>query len=317
MTPEEKQTFDIFSTTPDSPQGFKLEVDLEFPTTLHDEHNDIPMAAEHLNISYDMLSPYSKLLYTDSLYLHVQTVNVYADLKGHFSEILDLSNFPVDHFLFDETNRGKLETLKNEIYKPIREFVGGTFWRYETRRSEMRYDTQGSKETELLSLVQLASLTIIHRIKRTNILSLPFPHTIKHYYLLENYSSLHDHFIPTFSDAELLNFYMHRDELNFFCDVPLPFEIYTILRTRCSSFGYLSDRSFYNFYWFTVDASNEEDIFHICSDCARTNFQNRRFRIKERKHRFIKYFSFPQLLYEEFNTFFCTSCKRFPSFYHC
>ncbi|GFT07975.1 c2H2-type domain-containing protein, partial [Nephila pilipes] len=62
MTPEEIQTFDIFRTTPDSPQGFILEVDLEIPSALHNEHNDLPMAAEHLNISYDMLSPYSKRL---------------------------------------------------------------------------------------------------------------------------------------------------------------------------------------------------------------------------------------------------------------
>ncbi|GBN90953.1 hypothetical protein AVEN_42546-1 [Araneus ventricosus] len=37
MTSEEVQTFDIFGTTPDSPQGFILEVDLEIPPSLHDE----------------------------------------------------------------------------------------------------------------------------------------------------------------------------------------------------------------------------------------------------------------------------------------
>ncbi|GBM31059.1 hypothetical protein AVEN_46492-1 [Araneus ventricosus] len=62
MTSEEVQTFDIFGTTPDSPQGFILEVDLEIPPSLHDEQNDLPMAPEHLNITYDMLSPYSKRL---------------------------------------------------------------------------------------------------------------------------------------------------------------------------------------------------------------------------------------------------------------
>ncbi|GFS29034.1 hypothetical protein NPIL_688131 [Nephila pilipes] len=129
---------------------------------------------------------------------------------------------------------------------PLSFFQGGTFWRYETQRSAMRYDTQGSKKTELLSLVQLASLTIIHRIKRMTILSLPLPCTIKHY-LMENCSSLPDHFIPTPSDTELLNFYVHRDELKFLCDVPLPLEIYAILRTKCSSFNYLSDRSLYHF----------------------------------------------------------------------
>ncbi|GFQ66979.1 uncharacterized protein TNCT_11831 [Trichonephila clavata] len=62
MTPDEIQSFDIFGTTPDSPQGYILEVDLEIPTSLHDEHNDLPMAPEHLNITYDLLSPYSKRL---------------------------------------------------------------------------------------------------------------------------------------------------------------------------------------------------------------------------------------------------------------
>ncbi|KAF8795488.1 hypothetical protein HNY73_003332 [Argiope bruennichi] len=47
MTPDEIQSFDIFGTTPDSPQGYILEVDLEIPTSLHDEHNDLPMVPEH------------------------------------------------------------------------------------------------------------------------------------------------------------------------------------------------------------------------------------------------------------------------------
>lgn len=66
------------------------------------------------------------LLYTDtdSLCLHIHTNDVYFDLREHFAHVLDLSNFPVDHFLFDETNRGKLGTLKNEICQPIREFIG-------------------------------------------------------------------------------------------------------------------------------------------------------------------------------------------------
>ncbi|GFS75191.1 uncharacterized protein TNCV_719041 [Trichonephila clavipes] len=62
MTPEEIRNFDIFASTPNSPQGLILEVDLEVSSELHEMHNDLPMAPEHLNISYDMLSPYSKKL---------------------------------------------------------------------------------------------------------------------------------------------------------------------------------------------------------------------------------------------------------------
>ena len=39
-----------------------LEVDLEYPESLHDSHNDYPLAPEQLNISEDMLSPYCKEL---------------------------------------------------------------------------------------------------------------------------------------------------------------------------------------------------------------------------------------------------------------
>ena len=37
--------------------GYILEVDLEYPSTLHDSHNDHPLAVESLEISRDMLSP--------------------------------------------------------------------------------------------------------------------------------------------------------------------------------------------------------------------------------------------------------------------
>ncbi|GBN31810.1 hypothetical protein AVEN_235934-1 [Araneus ventricosus] len=39
-----------------------LEVDLIYPTHLHNMHNDLPLAPEHVLITYDMLSNYSKEL---------------------------------------------------------------------------------------------------------------------------------------------------------------------------------------------------------------------------------------------------------------
>ena len=46
----------------DSSTGYILECDLSYPPELHDLHADYPMEPEHLEITEDMLSPYSKSL---------------------------------------------------------------------------------------------------------------------------------------------------------------------------------------------------------------------------------------------------------------
>ncbi|GFR29190.1 c2H2-type domain-containing protein [Trichonephila clavata] len=61
---------------------------------------------------------------TDSLYISVKTDDVFNDMKNSLSNIFDLSNYPRDHFLFDDSNRGRLGFLKSEAIQPIREFVG-------------------------------------------------------------------------------------------------------------------------------------------------------------------------------------------------
>ena len=42
----------------DSSKGIILEVDLEYPEKLHDQHNDYPLAAEKIKVTKSMLSPY-------------------------------------------------------------------------------------------------------------------------------------------------------------------------------------------------------------------------------------------------------------------
>ena len=52
--------FDINSISEESPIGYILEIDLEYPHKLHALHNDYPLALEQHAISYDMLSEYCK-----------------------------------------------------------------------------------------------------------------------------------------------------------------------------------------------------------------------------------------------------------------
>lgn len=81
-----------------------------------------------------------RLLYTDtdSLYLQIDSNDVYSDLKIHFSKILDTSNYPSDHVLYSEHNKSKLGCLKNESVQPIESFIGlkSKMYSYHVRTSE-------------------------------------------------------------------------------------------------------------------------------------------------------------------------------------
>ena len=48
----------LLDTPPDSSIGYFLEVDLEYPASLHTEHNDYPLAPEKMAVTKDMMSPY-------------------------------------------------------------------------------------------------------------------------------------------------------------------------------------------------------------------------------------------------------------------
>ena len=62
---------------------------------------------------------------TDSFLVLVKTEDFYQDLKEHFSEIMDFSNYKRDHFLFDKSNEKVVGKFKDEYPNEIiYEFVG-------------------------------------------------------------------------------------------------------------------------------------------------------------------------------------------------
>jgi len=59
LTEEEVRDFDLDSVAPDAKVGYIIECDLEYPASIHDLHNDYPMAPEHLTVTKEMLSPFA------------------------------------------------------------------------------------------------------------------------------------------------------------------------------------------------------------------------------------------------------------------
>jgi len=61
----EIRQFDRHKIPADGNKGYMLEVDLEYPKELHDDHNSYPLAPFHEQVEYGKLSPYGRGLFKD------------------------------------------------------------------------------------------------------------------------------------------------------------------------------------------------------------------------------------------------------------
>ena len=82
--------FDLVSR--DSNEGYILEVDLEYPSDLHNLHSDYPLAPEKLKVSDDMLSSYC-LSITKEYEIRVGEVNkLIPNLKSKKNYVVHYRN---------------------------------------------------------------------------------------------------------------------------------------------------------------------------------------------------------------------------------
>ena len=63
LSDDEVDKFDLQNIAHDSKDGYILEVDLEYPSNIHDRHNSYPLAPDHVLIEDEQLSPYSTKLW--------------------------------------------------------------------------------------------------------------------------------------------------------------------------------------------------------------------------------------------------------------
>jgi hypothetical protein len=60
MSDKEIEQHDVTTVPDDAETGYALECDLEYPSELHNLHNDYPLAPEHMTINESMMSPFCK-----------------------------------------------------------------------------------------------------------------------------------------------------------------------------------------------------------------------------------------------------------------
>ena len=78
---------------------------------------------------------------TDSFIIEVETEDVYKDMS-EMKEYFDFSDYPKDHFLYDETNKKKVGYFKDELNgKILVEYVG-------LKPKQYSYKTEDNQETK-------------------------------------------------------------------------------------------------------------------------------------------------------------------------
>jgi hypothetical protein len=82
MSDEEIEQLDVTTVPDDAETGYVLECDLEYPSELHDLHNDYPLASEHMTINENMLSPFCKSLNVNHVFTEKLTSPVYRQRQN-------------------------------------------------------------------------------------------------------------------------------------------------------------------------------------------------------------------------------------------
>lgn len=136
----------ILSLPKDSPDGYILEVDLDYPSSLHDFHNDLPLAPEKVKIEENVLSPYAKktlrgnftsttklvpnLNHKKKYVIHYRNLQLYISLGlklTHVHKIIKFSQKPwLQNYINFNTDKRKLakclaekdffKLLNNSVY---------------------------------------------------------------------------------------------------------------------------------------------------------------------------------------------------------
>ena len=89
---ENVSDFDVMPVAQDAEIGYILEVDLEYPSNLHDLHSDYPLAPEKMEITHEMLSPYQQELKQDLGYKPAKVAKLLPNLWNKEHHVIHYRN---------------------------------------------------------------------------------------------------------------------------------------------------------------------------------------------------------------------------------
>ena len=85
-------TDQILETPANADHGFILEVDLDYPTSLHREHNDFPLVPEKMKVTNSMMSPYQQKLIDELSITSFETEKLVPNLMNKSRYVLHHRN---------------------------------------------------------------------------------------------------------------------------------------------------------------------------------------------------------------------------------
>ena len=189
----------------DSNKGLLIEVDLEYPKELHDNHNDYPVAAERVCVKKDMLSDYCKNIATkynistglvhkliptlsnkEKYVLHYRNLQLYLDLGLKINKVhrvLEFNQSPwlKEYISFNTIKRTQAKnSFEKDFFKLMNNSVFGKTMENIRKRVDVRLITDEkkllkmvSKPTYVSSKIFNENLVALHKIKETLTLNRP------------------------------------------------------------------------------------------------------------------------------------------------
>ena len=191
--------------TDDSKKGLILEVDLEYPTELHNSHNDYPLGPEKVKVTNEMLSDYCKKIQKkfnissglvhkliptlndkQKYVLHYKNLQSYLNLGLKLKRVHRVLEFNQSPWLkqYIDFNTQKRTNAKNsfekDLFKLMNNSVFGKTMENIRKRVDVRLVTSkekllklASKPTYVSSKIFNENLVAVHKIKETLTLNRP------------------------------------------------------------------------------------------------------------------------------------------------